>query len=170
MKGWPWSTLGGVFLILVALLVSGYTILTAGQRPLTQREQVLFQVIILGVGLFGTFLVGRESAKSAAKDVIGPSARSAFRNVLSLYKGLGRLRQSVIERRAFLDSVAESEGAVVSLSHVYGQLSVLSAQIIEQIGTADDALNDWRDLVPEEVAALEREAAARAANPSEEAP
>ena len=158
---WRWSVIGGVILIALAVVVAAYTVWTSGERPLTQREQALFQVVIFIVGIFGTFLVGRESARNTARDVIRPSARSAFRRVLLLYKGLGRLRDSVDERREFLDSVSNAEEGTVTLPYVYSQLSVLSAQIAEQIGTADNALDDWRDLVPAEVEAIERQAAAR---------
>jgi len=162
LKRLPWTTIGGVLLVAAALIVAAYVVKTSGEHALTQREQVLFQVIMLGAGLFGTFVVGRESAKSAARDVIRPSARSAFRRVWALYKGLARLRGSVAERKDFLDSVANLDDGSVAMSHVNSQLSVLLAQIVEQVNTADDAMKDWRDLVPDEVDALEREAAERA--------
>jgi hypothetical protein len=43
--------------------------------------------------------------------------------------------------------------------HARGSLMALDLMVVEQISTADDALEDWRDLVPDEVAAIE--AAAR---------
>jgi hypothetical protein len=51
---------------------------------------------------------------------------------------------------------------------VNGQLAILSALITEQIGTADDALDDWRDIVPDEVEAIEQQAAARLIPPESE--
>jgi hypothetical protein len=47
----------------------------------------------------------------------------------------------------------------VVIEHIDSSLDVLAAQVLEQIGTANDAMEDWRDLVPEEVAEIEAQAA-----------
>jgi hypothetical protein len=44
----------------------------------------------------------------------------------------------------------------IPIEHAIAVLDLLFVQISEQIGTADDAMEDWRDIVPDEVAELER--------------
>jgi hypothetical protein len=52
-------------------------------------------------------------------------------------------------------------GQQIPLDQVIAALDLLFVQINEQIGTADDAMEDWRDIVPDEVAELERRATER---------
>jgi hypothetical protein len=35
-------------------------------------------------------------------------------------------------------------------------MNALRSQVIEQVGTASDAMADWRDIVPEEVEKIEK--------------
>ncbi len=48
------------------------------------------------------------------------------------------------------------DASVPQLMNDIAVLDLLFVQINEQIGTADDAMEDWRDIVPDEVAELER--------------
>jgi hypothetical protein len=70
-------------LIVVSLLVSGVTVWIATQRTLTGLEGVL-QAFGLVAGLVGSFIFGWYSAKDAARAIIKPHARSAFRHLMSL--------------------------------------------------------------------------------------
>ena len=58
-------------------------------------ESVLLQFFSLAMGLLGSYIFGRESVRSAARDVIKPHARSAFRRLLSLYASLSRLAVAI---------------------------------------------------------------------------
>lgn len=120
---------------------------------MTQLEGVLFQGVSLFIGLIGSFLFGRQSATAAAHEIVKPHAKSAFRRVLSLSESLGRLAV-VIER------IRSGDGGNTALSgHRY--LDTLEAVVTEQIAVTADALEDWRDLIPEELAELERQLAER---------
>ncbi len=66
-----------------------------------------------------------------------PHARSAFRRLISLYEGLSRVANVIGEPK--VDEV---------------KLKVIRAIVVEQISTADDALADWEDVVPEAVAEI----------------
>lgn len=113
-------------------------------RSLTGIESVLLQVFSLGIGLLGSFILGRESAREAAKDLVKPHARSAFRRLLSLYRSLSRLAVAIQNARP----VNNADPIHPSV------LDRLESLVIEQIATADDALEDWRDIVPEDVEEL----------------
>ena len=39
----------------------------------------------------------------------------------------------------------------MTISDVSLCMDTLSAQVLEQIGTANDAMDDWRDILPDEV-------------------
>ena len=118
----------------------------ASRRDFSQLDSVLLQLFSLFIGVTASFYFGRQSAKSAAKEIIKPHARSAFRRLLSLYKSLSRLAAVIeVSRR---NKGISSEGISV--------LDRLQATVIEQIATADDALEDWRDIVPEDVEELQR--------------
>ena len=137
-KNWILASL----LILSSLGVAIFFIIIAAERTLTQLENVLLQIIILALGLLGSFLFGQISAKNIAKDIIKPHARSAFRRLLSLFNSLSRLA-TTIEYAKSTDIISQKENAAI--------LDKLSAIVTEQIATADDALEDWKDIVPEEV-------------------
>lgn len=146
----------GAGLVVAAVIFSILTVREADDAELSDLELTLYQSIALLLGLLGSFWVGRSSVRAAAEDVIRPHARSAFRRLLSLYRALARLQASVDTRRAFLWRLAENHS--VSLDHVEAALDLLATQVGEQIGTANDAMEDWRDLVPDEVQEVEAKA------------
>jgi hypothetical protein len=134
---------GLVFVVLSVLIAVAFLVM-ASERDLTALENTLLQVFSLGLGLVGSYIMGKESAQATAKDIIKPHARSAFRRLLSLYKSLSRLAFAIQTAR----SGAPGNPEAIAI------LDRLDAIVTEQIGTADDALEDWNDIVPEEVASL----------------
>jgi hypothetical protein len=107
-------------------------------------EGALFQTLSLGLGLVGSWLFGRQSARAAARELIKPHARSAFRRLVSLYSGLSRLA-------AMLDSAKRSSAPSAECGAV---LDKLAAVVTEHIMTADDAMEDWSDIAPDDVEAV----------------
>ena len=73
--------------------------------------------------------------------MIRPHARSAFRRVLALYSSLARLSIRIEEMKV--------EGAT-------RQLEIVQALVDEQIRTGQDAMEDWRDIIPKEVEQIEQ--------------
>ena len=141
----------GISLILASIAVAVLFLITASFRDLTGLENIFFQVLILGISLGGSFIFGRESALEAAKDLIKPHAKSAFRRLLSQYRSLGRLVEAI--------QSAKQANNLDSINFLV--LDKLESLVIEQIATADDALEDWRDIIPEEVEGLYALAAMR---------
>jgi hypothetical protein len=130
-------------LILVAFLLSGFTVYISNQRTLSSLEGVLLQLFILVSGLIGSFFIGKRFARDTAREIIKPHARSAFRRLLSLYTSLNRV---LVEIQSSKNSVSVGGNEIA--------LQRLEAIVTMQIGTADDALEDWRDIIPEDVEEL----------------
>jgi hypothetical protein len=141
----------GFLLIVFACAVSIIYIQKAsGPVRLTDLENTLFQVISLGIGILGSFLLGGATAKENAMNIVRPHARSAFRRVLSLYASLFRLRGTMESIMGRLDGNPEAMTALERLRDV----------VNEQIETSAGTLEDWEDLVPEEVAKLKEKLSA----------
>lgn len=130
-------------LVIMALIVTCYSVYISGKRDLTGLENTLLQSFGLLFGVAGSFLFGRQSMKDAAKEIIKPHARSAFRRLISLYESLSRVAFEIENSKSNKDSNSEAIA-----------LAKLEAIVIEQLATADDALEDWGDIVPNEVAEL----------------
>lgn len=77
MKNLNWVVAG--LLIFVAIGISALVVYITTTRTLTPVESILWQVFVLTAGLAGSFIFGRQSAKEAAREMIKPHARSAFR-------------------------------------------------------------------------------------------
>ena len=115
----------------------------ATSRTLTGPESVLWQSFTLVAGFVGSFIFGRQSAHEAAKELIKSHARSAFRRLSSLYLSLSQVADAI-----------ESSHDFESREDYQVTLAKLEAFVFNQLATADDALEDWRDIVPEDVEEL----------------
>lgn len=134
----------GQLLVALAIVVSAIFIVVAAFRDLSALENTLLQVFSLGVGLVGSYILGQESARDAGREMMKPHARSAFRRLLSLTQSLSRLVQTMETVRP-PDAQNPQAAAIVDR---------LEGIVIEQIATAADALEDWRDVLPDEFQAM----------------
>jgi len=133
--------LAGIVFVVASIAVAIVFIYIATERQLSTLENVLLQFITLAFGLVGSYILALESAEEAARDLIKPHARSAFRRVLALYGGLSRLA-------VVIESSRPPDGGHTVSSVV---LDRLDSMVREQIVTSNDALEDWRDIIPEDV-------------------
>ena len=131
-----------VSLILISIVILGLFNYVSTIRDLTYLELTISQILPLAVGLFGSYIFGQQSATKAGREIIKPYARSAFRRLLSLYMRISRVANIIAMSRNSEDS--------------HGTLGKIEAIVGEQLATADDALEDWRDIAPEEVDELSR--------------
>ncbi len=134
--------IGPALLLLFSIGISVILAYTATKRTLTGLESSLWQIFVFAGGLTGSFIFGRQSAREAAREIIKPHARSAARQLISLYNSILRAK-----------SVASVEVSQSFESH--NRYNVIRAYLIaiftEQLATADDALENWRDILEEEV-------------------
>lgn len=128
-------------LLAVCILTAGGVVALTVFRDPTALELGLLQLVILATGLLGSYIFGRNSARAGAMEVIKPHARSAFRRVTALYNSLYRLSDRIEDLK--------EDGPD-------NRLDLIQALVNEQIATGQDAMEDWRDIVPEEVEEIER--------------
>lgn len=140
--------------LLICVSVAGFSVFAyvATERSLTDLESVFLQFFSVLTGFIGTFLIGRQWSRDAAVELIKPHARSAFRRLLSQYQSLHRM---VI--------VIESSKSSETTDGYKQVLARLEEIAIAQISTADDALADWEDVVPEDVQELRQTLTSRSA-------
>jgi hypothetical protein len=138
----------GRFLIGIAVVFSVAFLAIASHRKLTDLENVLFQIFSLGIGLIGAYVLGEASSKEKAMEIVRPHARSAFRRVLSLYESLSRLLQTMGRSKQLLDGNPSAIAAI----------EMFESLVLEQLCTSGHSIEDWEDLVPEEIAELKARA------------
>lgn len=126
-------------LIFIAIAIMFIFLYISSTRTLNSLENILFQVFIFGLGVQGSYIIGKQSAKKAALEIIKPHAKASFRRVHALFLSLSRLLYAI-------ENAREVEGQQNNAA-----LDMLEAIVIEQVATADDALEDWKDIVPDEV-------------------
>ena len=127
-----------IFIFISIVLMSLYGYIAIG-RPLTEVEVVVFQFLSLSSALVGSYIIGRRTSKEKINKILEPYARSAFRRLISLYQSISRVAQIIDEDED--DSI---------------KIQIINAIVIEQISTANDALADWEDIVPESVEELKK--------------
>ena len=134
-------------LLLIAISLIGFCTFAyvATDRSLTALEGVFLQAFSVLTGFAGTFMAGRQSARNAARDVVRPHARSAFRRLVSQYQSLHRM--------ATLIASSQSSDLPNQCRQVLGRLEEIA---VAQINASGDALADWEDLVPDDVRELRR--------------
>ena len=128
-------------LAVITIVLSVILIFVAQSRPLTPLEGVLLQVVILAAGLGASYMIGKNAAMEAARSIIRPHARSAFRRVYNLYASLYRLSTRI---------------EMPNDQNPDHRLQLIRALVDEQFATGGDALEDWRDIIPEDVDEMER--------------
>lgn len=145
----------GAILILVGVSLAIVFIIIASNRNFSNLETTLFQILILIFSIIGSILFGRQSAKKYAQEMIKPHARSAFRRVFGLYQSFYRLLEVTNETNFDKEDTENNKDM---------QLEIIKAILIEQTKIAGDSLEDWRDLIPEDIEELERKVHERSIN------
>lgn len=129
--------IGPALLLLFSIGISIILAYTATQRTLSGLESMLWQIFVFAGGLAGSFIFGRQSAREAAREMIKPHARSAFRRLLSLYQSLRRAANA-IESAQQADSDEDHKVAFAKLEII----------VIEQLAATDDALEEQPQMMP----------------------
>lgn len=126
-------------LIGISLLSFSFFSYTATKRSLSGLEAIFLQFFLFSVGLLGSYIFGLHASAGAEIEKIKPLAKSALRRLWSLYDSISRV-------------------AEITAGHDHDSIKTIKIQAIvrEQIATADDALADWQDLVPESVEELRK--------------
>lgn len=149
----------GAGLVLVSLVLAGLTVYVGTLKHPNTLAAAILQGATLFFGAFAAFIFARASVGSAARELIRPHARSAFRRVRNIYGALGSLLQVLDDQSlTFISLRSEDSPSMLGYEYVDMTIQMLKYLITAQLSTADDALADWRDLVPDEVRQIEEDA------------
>jgi hypothetical protein len=138
----------------ITLVAATSAILVSARRPLSPLEQTLFSLVTLGLGVWASFVAGHEQGRQEAEARLRAQARSAFRRVVTLYGGHQRTVNLIQERLGYLLSTHATTGQIEA-GRVTDAFLLVQAQVVEQGHTANDSIEDWRDLAPDEIEELE---------------
>lgn len=138
-----WLSKQAIPLLIVAgaIVLAVVMVNVSAERELSTLELALWQVVSLLLGLSGSYWFGRNAARDSARDVIRPHARSAVRSLLGLRDSLRALSHRIED---YQDEDADY------------RLEVIQAIVEEQMPVSDSAIEDWRDITPEDVAEIIR--------------
>ena len=135
---WIWQVvIGLVVLVLISVIVY-----FAARPNFSSLESSLLQVFSLIIGCGFTYWVGKLSVKKARDEILKPHARSAARYLISLNKSISRARTlasiGLPQRFEAEEDYHVIRGAII-------------ATLGEQLVATDDALENWRDILEEEL-------------------
>jgi hypothetical protein len=141
----------GVILLVVDVVIST-------RRNATGLEVGLYNFITLVVSIGVSYRVGNQSAKAGAEDVVRPHGTKAVRRLRNLAGGLQDLGASVQQFRRQAKLERDPRGFARFFEMMCDSLDL---QVRTQIRTVADAMEDWRDVVPDEVRRIEQAAPPR---------
>jgi hypothetical protein len=148
--------------VALSIAVGALTVYVGTRKTPNTLATYLLQAVTLVFSTVGAYIFAKASVEDAARAMVTPHARSAFRRVRNIYEALGRLLD-LINRQSVTFNSMRRPGTPDTLDYESARLTMLMLEriITEQISTVDDALEDWRDLVPDEVRQIEDEARQR---------
>jgi hypothetical protein len=142
-------------LVVLSLLLLGLTVWIYSSTKPSNLEVGLLQFIFLLVSTAASFAIGRETVLTAAREVIRPHADKSIRRIVNLTAGIQTFSQVVDLNRQGLDRAAVPSGEIQRL-YVEQAFDTLDLLVTRELLTAEDAIGDWQDIAPKEVAELER--------------
>lgn len=152
----------GLWLSITLLSAAG---LLAAVIYLTSREDVtnldngLLEFIFFFAGVVLSYVFGRQSIAAEAAASVRRDGRKAVRRIVNLARGLQDVATTLSETALHLEGEETADGKIVAADVQY-TLKMLRSHVDVQLRTVADAIEDWRDIVPEEVEELERRARA----------
>ena len=136
IRWWPFS---------LVILMFCFFVYISEKRDLTSLEMVLLQFISLAIGCGVSFWVGKQENIKAEEDTLKSLARDATRYLVSLSKSIMRAR--------FIASAGLSH-ELESPEDFHVIRGALIATSTEQLDRANEALENWRDILEDEFEVL----------------
>ena len=130
-------------------------IVVTSRDDATEFENGLVSFIFFAAGVIFSFYSGRQFARIALKR----DGQKSVRRILNLVGGMQGLSIAIDQEREYTRAIGGGDDAGnVSIGHVDHTFDVLQREIARELTTVADALEDWRDIVPEAVEDVERRA------------
>ncbi len=144
-KWWTsWQLWVGVALGVVAVVVAAMVILsTSDDDPLTDRESLLFTVVVAVFTVLASMLISSYFSRRQARSEYQSLARPAWRRVAQLNQSVSRLMETIAVR----EQRAEKLDTVGSET-VVEWLESIRLLVREHSGQLEDAISDWDELLP----------------------
>lgn len=130
--------------------------LAGSARDPSRTEVALVEILSLAIAVLLAFLFGYAYSASAATSKLRAQGRASFRRLQNLFAAIQALGTSLASERASLEEISASSGDAVPSREMTRTLEVFELHYLYQVRTATDVMEDWRDIVPEEVDDLER--------------
>lgn len=149
------NRVAAAWLVVAAVLLQALTSTVGLQKEPNTLAAAILQAVTIGLSVAASYIFGKASAAEAARDIVRPHAVVSLRRAINLYRALDRQRQTLGVVYSGLKDEARPDGngvMVVDLTAARWAIIGVQNVVIEQIGTAADAMEDWKDLAPEEVA------------------
>ena len=134
-----------IFIVLAFMFVGSTYLALQYFRELSRVETTLFHIMTWGIGLCASYVFAMIATRSSARQEYALHARASFRRVLGLYNSLFKLSERIESLRA--QEVAGPTPA----------FDLLQALVNEQITTVQASIEDWRDIVPDQVEQVEEQ-------------
>ncbi len=148
---------GVVVLAAATAGLAAVTVLVGVAEKPSKGTVALLQVMTLLFGVLTSYVYSRISARAAALEIIRPHARAAIRRMVNLHEALGRQTEALTVHFEQLEQSSRDDAsgeAVVELTAVKWSMVGLQQLVTEQRATAADSIEDWRDIVPDEVSKI----------------
>lgn len=143
------------------LLIGGALLLSVREAASVMEAWHSAGLLLIGT-LFialGSARIGRASLAAEAAELAHPLVKPAFRRTMTLYRALGRLADSVSSDR--LRYASHPNARKIASSEVAAVLMLIEARLLEQVDTSEDAVDEWSEVMVDEVAALRMAAKGR---------
>jgi hypothetical protein len=128
------------------------------RTTLTNLEIGLLQVVFLSISVGTSFLAGRLSLQGALQDAIRPHGAKGIRRIQNLGIGITTFGRVVDLARENIEEATDPSTGTVPSDRVMWTLDTLQILIGRELQTAADAVEDWQDVVPDEIRHLRERA------------
>ena len=124
-----------ILFIFASLILTSILVYTSHGREFSNLENMMIQIFFSLAGIGGSYLLGKTMSEDMAQESIKLHAKPAFRRVVSHYESLSRMARHL-------------ESNTTSTKQT---LELFKYVLYEQIQTVDHSIEDWKDIVPDEV-------------------
>jgi hypothetical protein len=145
----PRHLLNGISAFPVAVLLASAA-LVIGVSLYENLLAGLIEAAFLLIGVWGAYVLGQQSVPGGDAK---PHARKAYRRMATLY---GQL-YALTERAATERDAIVGKGNDQAAERAYMALDFIGFSVGQNLAVVNDAMEDWADVVPDEVADLRRE-------------
>ncbi len=134
------------------------TVVVTANEHASELSKGLLQFIFFVAASGLAIDLGRQSLKEGTADVLKPHGLKAVRRIFRLGQAIGSFSGAIAMQRELMQRRAEEQNGTVEIFEVEGAFAALEAHVTAQLGIVEDAIEDWRDVVPSEVEAIEERA------------